>query len=228
MFTSPLVVLDFETTGLQPEHGDRITEVGMVRIEGGQLVDRFSSLVNCGVQIPRSISVYTGITQQMVDAAPPVNDVLRRMATFTNGAAVVAHNARLDQRFAAAESRRLKIRHSAEPFICSMRLARHTYPELDTHSLASLALMLKLRWSGPAHRAAADAEMTAQLMLRLGVDLAARYPGEELTPRWLRRLTSAASSPAVGSGRYSRPGSAPDNPGAPVPLPRNPLPVPAA
>jgi DNA polymerase III subunit epsilon len=229
MFTAPLVVLDFETTGLAPEQGDRITEVGMVRIEGHRVVDRFQSLVNCGVKVPRSISVYTGITQQMVDDAPPVAHVLRQMAVFADGAACVAHNARLDQRFALAEYRRLRIRHHVEPFICSMRLARHVYPQLDTHSLAALALALKLKWSGPAHRAAADAELTADLVLRLGADLAARYPGEKLSPRWLRRLSaSGASSPGAGSGRYSHPESAPGNPGVRALLPRNLLPVPAA
>lgn len=229
MFTAPLVVLDFETTGLAPEQGDRITEVGMVRIEGDRIVDRFESLVNCGVKIPRSITAYTGITQQMVDEAPPVAHVLRQMAVFADGAALVAHNARVDQRFALAECQRLRIRHHLDPFICSMRLARHVYPDLTTHSLAALALALRLKWSGPAHRAAADAELTAALTLRLGAELATRYPGERLSPRWLRRLSvSAASSPDARNGRYSHPESAPGNPGVPALLPRSLLPVPAA
>lgn len=70
MFERPIVMLDFETTGLSPEAGDRITEVAALRIAEGRVVERFVSLVNCGVRIPPFIVEYTGITQKMVDGAP--------------------------------------------------------------------------------------------------------------------------------------------------------------
>ena len=69
-YERPIVMLDFETTGLSPEMGDRITEVAALRIVGGEITERYVSLVNCGVRIPSFITGLTGITQEMVDALP--------------------------------------------------------------------------------------------------------------------------------------------------------------
>lgn len=188
MIHSPLVILDFETTGLRPERGDRITEVGLVRIEGGEITDRFQSLVNCGVPVPASISAFTGITQQMVDAAPPVGVVMREVAAFIGETPVVAHNASFDQLFFLRECRRERIGMVVEPFICSMRLSRRVYPYMCSHSLGELAYRLPLPTHGHAHRAAADAEVTAELMLRMGWDIAAMHPGVTVTTQLLRDL----------------------------------------
>ncbi len=159
MLHEPLVVLDFETTGLQADAGDRITEVGLVRIEGGCITARYQSLVNCDVRVPDYITVFTGITQRMVDGAPPVAQVMREVAAFIGETSVVAHNASFDQRFFLRECRRQRIGLVVEPFICSLRLARRVYPDLASHSLGVLAQRLQLRNCGIAHRAAADAEM---------------------------------------------------------------------
>lgn len=188
MLTSPLVVLDFETTGLAPERGDRITEVGLVRIDSGRIVDRFQSLVNCGARVPRHITAYTGISQQMVDDAPPVADVMRKAAAFIGETAVVSHNATFDQRFFVRECRRLRIGMVIEPFICSMRLARRVYPQLRSHSLAELARVLQLHATGAAHRAAVDAELTAELMLHMGHDLQKIHADAPITAQLLRRV----------------------------------------
>lgn len=188
MLTDPLVVLDFETTGLQPEQGDRITEVGLVRIESGHIVDRYQSLVNCEVRVPRHIVAYTGITQQMVDEAPPAAEVMRRMADFIGETAVVSHNAVFDNRFLVRECRRQRVGMVIEPFICSMRLARRVYPQIRSHSLAELARVLRLNATGAPHRAPVDAELAAQLMLRMGTDLAALFPDALVTARLLRQV----------------------------------------
>ena len=188
MLHEPLVVLDFETTGLQADDGDRITEVGLVRIEGGQITARFQSLVNCDARVPHYITAYTGITQRMVDEAPPVAQVMREVAAFIGETPVVAHNAGFDQRFYLRECRRQRIGMLVEPFICSLRLARRVYPDLESHSLGALAHRLQLRDCGVSHRAASDAEMTAQLMLRMGEDIAAMRSGLNLTARALRGL----------------------------------------
>lgn len=203
MLVSPLVVLDFETTGLAPERGDRITEVGVVRIEDGRVVDRFQSLANCDVRVPRHITAYTGISQQMVDEAPPVREVMQQLAAFIGETAVVSHNALFDQRFFVRECRMARLGIVIEPFLCSMRLARRVYPQLRSHSLAELARALQLRSTGAAHRAAVDAELTAALMLRLGQDLAARLPDELLTARVLRRVMQmpVAALPALAEQR---------------------------
>lgn len=188
MIHESLVILDFETTGLTPEKGDRITEVGLVRIEDGRITDRYQSLVNCEVHVPRFITAYTGITQQMVDSAPSVEQVMREVTSFIAESPVVAHSAAFDHRFYLRECRRLRMSMLIEPFICSLRLSRRIYPQLQGHSLGALGLALKLPPAGAAHRAAADAERTALLMLQLGRDLAAMQSGLAVTSKTLRRV----------------------------------------
>jgi DNA polymerase-3 subunit epsilon len=188
MLHEPLIVLDFETTGLKPEAGDRITEVGLVRIEAGRITARFESLVNCEMRIPDFITAFTGITQRMVDAAPLAQDVLREVMQFIGETPVVAHNASFDQRFYVRECRRQRVSAIVEPFICSMRLARRVYPEMGSHSLGVLSHSLGLRDCGKAHRAAADAEATAELMLRMGQDVAARHGSGAVSAAMLRRM----------------------------------------
>jgi DNA polymerase-3 subunit epsilon len=188
MLHESLVVLDFETTGLRPHEGDRITEVGLVRIEGGRIVDRYQSLANCDVHVPRFITAYTGITQQMVDSAPPVSTVMREVADFIGESPVVAHSASFDERFFVQECRRQRMSMVIEPFLCSMRISRRMYPHLESHALGVLAHSLKLPRCGTAHRAAVDAEMTAQLMLKVGRDLARMREGVAVTTRLLRHL----------------------------------------
>ena len=188
MIHEPLVIIDFETTGLRPETGDRVTEVGLVRIENGHITDRFQSLANADMRVPRSIVAYTGITQEMVDTAPPVADVMRQAAAFIGETTVVAHNAGIDQRFYVRECRHGRIGVVVEPFLCSMRLARRVYPQLANHSLAELAYRLGLPRNGTAHRAAVDAELTAQLMLRIIHDIHARRDGLAVTAKLLRQI----------------------------------------
>jgi DNA polymerase III subunit epsilon len=194
MLHEPLVILDFETTGLRPHEGDRITEVGLVRLDGGRIVDRFQSLANCDVHVPQFITAYTGITQQMVDTAPPVRTVMREVTRFIGETPVLAHSASFDERFFMTECRRQRMSPAIGSFLCSMRIARRIYPHLDSHALGVLAHALKLPCSGAAHRASVDAETTAQLMLKIGADLAALRPGMIVTISLLRRLMRAPVS----------------------------------
>lgn len=189
MFPDPLVALDFETTGLAAEGGDRITEVGLVRIEGGKIVERFSSLVNCGISIPRSISAYTGITGAMLERAPAPRLVIPQVLKFIGDCSVVSHNAMFDQVFLQMECRRLDLPCVPRDFLCSMRIARRLYPDVRSPSMADLSRHLGLTPAGRAHRALADAEMTAQLVLRMARDMAAREPAEALLPRLSRWST---------------------------------------
>jgi DNA polymerase-3 subunit epsilon len=188
MHHDPLVILDFETTGLHPERGDRITEVGLVRIEEGRITDRWSSLANTGTRMSASIQAYTGISQRMVDEAPPVDAVLREALAFIGTSDLVAHSATFDQRFLLRECRRARLGLVLEPVICSMKLARRLYPLLVGHSLVDLARGLKLPSTELAHRAGVDAELTAHLALRMLHDVRAWTDGQPVTARLLRRL----------------------------------------
>lgn len=167
-------VIDFETTGLSPTMGDRATEVAIVMMEGDQVVDRFQSLMNAGVRISPFIEAYTGISNAMIAAAPPADAVMAEAARFVGDVPLVAHNASFDKRFWAAELDRVGVR-AAQPFACTMLLSRRLYPQAPNHKLGSLVALHGLPRAGRAHRAMADAEMAAQLLLQIRRDLRARH-----------------------------------------------------
>ena len=99
----PIAVIDFETTGMSPSQGARATEVAIVLLEGGKVVDRFQSLMKTGAWIPPFITELTGITNAMVQAAPDAASVMRDAARFVGDAPMVAHNASFDSKFWQAE-----------------------------------------------------------------------------------------------------------------------------
>ena len=101
--SEPIAILDFETTGMSPDYGDRVTEVGVVVMADGLIVDSFQSLMNAGVRIPRFIEQFTGITNAMIRNAPPVNEVMAELAEFIGELPLVAHNASFDRKFLDAE-----------------------------------------------------------------------------------------------------------------------------
>ena len=169
-----VAVLDFETTGLSPNMGDRATEIAVILLRDGQVVDRFQSLMNAGRRIPSDVVALTGITNEMIASAPPASKVMKEAAAFVGKHAVVAHNAGFDKRFWQAELGLLGV--SAEhAFACTMLVARRIYPDALSHRLSSLADMLRLPKSGRAHRAMVDAEMAGHLWCRLQQDIARTY-----------------------------------------------------
>jgi len=85
-----IAVIDFETTGISPGMGDRATEVAIVLIEDGQVVDRFQSLMNAGVRVNSFITQLTGITNEMLQAAPSAKQVMREAARFVDGRTLAA------------------------------------------------------------------------------------------------------------------------------------------
>ena len=194
MFERPIVMLDFETTGLSPEAGDRITEVAALRIAEGRVVERFVSLVNCGVRIPSFIVEYTGITQQMVDSAPPVEEVVPALIDFIGADTLAAHNASFDDKFLRAEGLRqgLDCRHGG--LVCSLKLSRRVFPGLQSYKLGQLSRALGIAFKSRAHRAEADAEVTAELLLHIGRHLGRQYGLGSLDPRLLEAINRLAAA----------------------------------
>ncbi len=182
-----VVVLDFETSGLSPLRGDRAIEIGAVRILGGRIVDRFQSLMNPGLRISRFIEDYTGISNAMLEEAPPAGQVMEHFAGFIGRHPLVAHNASFDRRFLDAELARIG-RCRGQEFACSMMLARRIYPEAPNHRLETLVRFKGLAGDGLFHRALADAEKTAQLWLRMASDLKAEYGFRNVSFRLLGTL----------------------------------------
>jgi len=166
-----VVVLDFETTGLSPRLGDRAIEIGAVRLRGGRSVERFQSLMHPGRPISAFIEQHTGITNAMLSTAPPAAAVMAEFAAFCGDDPLVAHNASFDQRFFDAERALIGL-PAATPFACTLLLARRLLPEAPGHKLGTLVRHLGIPAAGAAHRALADAEVTAGLWTRL-VDSAA-------------------------------------------------------
>ena len=170
MSASLIGVIDFETTGISSAGGDRATEVAIVLTERGRVVDRFQSLMNAGVPVNSFVSQLTGITNAMVRAAPPAAEVMREAARFVGTAPLVAHNAGFDQRFWRSELAHAGVA-APHPFACTVLLSRRLYPDAPAHKLGVLADWLGLPRRGRAHRALADAEVTAELLARLRHDL---------------------------------------------------------
>ena len=167
---SRIAVIDFETTGISPQMGDRATEVAIVLLETDRVVDRFQSLMHTGVHIPPFISQLTGITNTMVRSAPPAEQVMSDAARFVGDAPMVAHNAAFDRKFWQAELSQAGLA-APHPFACTVMLSRRLYPQAPNHQLGTLVDFHRLPRAGQAHRAMVDAEMAAALLLRIQQDL---------------------------------------------------------
>ena len=194
---SRIAVIDFETTGLSPGTGGRATEVAIVLMEDGQVVDRFASLMNAGVHVPAFIESLTGITNAMVASAPPAHVVMADAARFVDGAPMVAHNASFDSKFWQAELALAGL-PAPQPFACTVLLSRRLYPQAPSHKLGSLVDYHGLPSTGQAHRALADAEMAAALLARMQHDLRTRWRVAEPSYTLLQTLQRCAK-PKVGA-----------------------------
>ncbi|EPN22447.1 exonuclease, partial [Pseudomonas syringae pv. actinidiae ICMP 18804] len=91
-----VAVIDFETTGISPNPGCRATEIAVVIMEQGRIVERFQSLMNAGVRIPAFIEGLTGISNNMIRTAPSAERVMGDVADFVGSTPLVAHNASFD------------------------------------------------------------------------------------------------------------------------------------
>ena len=198
MFDKPIVMLDFETTGLSPAMGDRITEVAALRIVGGEVTERYVSLVNCGVRIPSFITQLTGITQEMVDTAPPASRVVPELLDFIGGDTLSAHNASFDEKFLKAEGWRIGRPTGHCGLVCSLKLSRRLFPGLPSYKLGNLSSRLGIAFRGTAHRAEADAEVAAEVLLHAARHLDQRYALGAVEPQLLVSVNKLAAAKVPG------------------------------
>jgi DNA polymerase-3 subunit epsilon len=145
--------------------------------------------MNAGVRIPSHIEALTGISDAMVRAAPAADAVMGQVADFVGDYPLVAHNASFDSRFWDAELARIGRRRHQE-FACSMLVARRVFPQASSHKLGVLIDFAGLPVVGRYHRALADAEMAASLLLRLEDELRGRYRVLDVSHALLRRIQS--------------------------------------
>lgn len=165
-----IAVIDFETTGLSPSNSCRATEIAVVILEQGRIVERYQSLMNTGVRVPGFIEQLTGISNAMLRTAPPAERVMNEVNEFVGITPLVAHNAAFDQKFWDYEMGRIK-RTRLQNFACSLLLARRLMPAAPNHKLGTLTAFADLPHTGQAHRAMADAEMAANLTAYLAEQL---------------------------------------------------------
>lgn len=166
------VVVDLETTGGVPAQC-QITEIGAVKVQGGQVLGEFATLVNPGCPIPPFITALTGITEAMVAPAPRINSVLPSFLEFARGSVLVAHNASFDVGFLTFASSELGIAWPGFPVVDTVTLARRVLErdEVANCKLGTLAKLFRTE-TAPSHRALDDARATVDvlhgLIARLG------------------------------------------------------------
>ena len=203
------VVVDLETTGGRAsgdgDNVDAITEIGAVKVRGGEVLGELATLVDPGRSIPPQIVELTGITSAMVRDAPKIESVLPAFLEFSRGAVLVAHNAGFDIGFLRAAAERCQIAWPRPPVLCTVRLARRvlTRDEAPSVKLSALARLFSAATT-PTHRALDDARATVDvlhgLIERVGnrgvhsyTDLRAYLP--DVSPQQRRKRVLAANLP---------------------------------
>ena len=157
------VVFDLETTGFSPVN-NRIIEIGAVKVEHGEITDRFSTFVNPQVPIPFRIEELTSINDNMVMDAPVIEEILPQFLEFVGDAVLVAHNAGFDVSFIEENCRRLG-QEQTFTYLDTVALARILLPQLNRFKLDTVAKALHINLHHH-HRAVDDAECTAEIFLK--------------------------------------------------------------
>jgi len=164
------VVVDVEATGAKTPP-NRLIELGAYRIRGGRIVDKFLSLVNPEIPIPRFVAVLTGISNDMVKRAPVFADVAPQWLDFVSDSVLVAHNAPFDTSFLHHDISRVYPGHRmVNPHLCTVRLSRRTLPDLLNHRLDTIANHFSIPIIS-RHRAGSDALATAEIFIRILTEL---------------------------------------------------------
>ena len=173
------VVVDVEATGAKTPP-NRLIELGAYRIRGGRIVDKFLSLVNPEIPIPRFVASLTGISNEMVRSAPVFANLAPQWLDFVNDSVLVAHNAPFDTSFLNHEISRVYPGHRMmNPHLCTVRLARRAFPDLSNHRLDTIANHFSIPIVS-RHRAGSDALATAEIFLLLLTELEETYGIKDL------------------------------------------------
>ena len=157
------VVFDIETTGFSPVN-NRIIEIGAVKVQGGKIIDRYSTFVNPKVPIPFEIEKLTSISDAMVIDAPEIEEVLPAFLDFCDGAVLVAHNASFDMSFIIENSKRQGF-STDYTYVDTMVISRVLLPSQNKHTLDALCKVFNVSLENH-HRAVDDAEATAHIFLK--------------------------------------------------------------
>ena len=181
MQNNSVTVFDLETTGLSPDCGDRIIEIGAVKLSGNRLCGIFQTLVNPERKISDKIVSITGITNEMVAGKPTIDPVLPCFLEFIQEDTLVAHNAKFDLSFLRYELKHRGINKEFNEY-CTLLASRREVKSSANFKLQTLKNHFNLKPFGAMHRALSDAYVTAQLYLRLtknwGIDTMSQFEKE--------------------------------------------------
>jgi DNA polymerase-3 subunit alpha (Gram-positive type) len=159
------IVFDVETTGLSAVY-DTIIELAAVKVKGGEIIDRFESFANPHRSLSATIIELTGITDDMVQDAPEVEEVLRKFHEWIGDDILVAHNASFDMGFLDTGFLKIGFGKASNPVIDTLELGRFLYPEMKNHRLNTLAKKLDVELT-QHHRAIYDAEATGYILVKM-------------------------------------------------------------
>ncbi|MEG2669323.1 MAG: PolC-type DNA polymerase III, partial [Oscillospiraceae bacterium] len=157
------VVFDLETTGLKDEK-EMITEIGAIKIVNGRFADKFSQLVNPTMEITQFVSDLTGITNNMVENMPTIDEVLPKFMKFCGEAIMVAHNAKFDMGFIRRQAKRLDI-PVRNDVMDTLEMSKRLFPNEKKHKLNLVAERLGISLENH-HRAVDDATATAEIFIK--------------------------------------------------------------
>jgi len=158
------VIVDIETTGGNKNTG-RITEIAAFKHDGEKVIDSFETLVNPERQIPPFVQRLTGISDEMVAAAPLFSEIAEKFDRFTANTIFIAHNVNFDYRFIREEFRKIGMEFSRRK-MCTVQLSRKAFPGLPSYSLGKITKELSIELDGH-HRAAVDAKATTKLFEKI-------------------------------------------------------------
>ena len=161
-YTENYVLFDLETTGISTIK-DKVVEIGAVKVEGGRIVDEYSTLVKPEIPIPVYATEVNGITDKMVKNSPTFDSALYEFIKFAGDSVLVGHNIQtFDLKFIYRDSMLYFGTIPGNDFIDTLQLARIYLPELEHHALTDLARYYNITVEG-AHRALADCKMNQQV-----------------------------------------------------------------
>lgn len=154
---SRYLVIDTETTGLSISR--KAIEIAAIKVDNGEVVDRFSSLIRIGEPLDPIITAITGITDAMLDDAPPATEVLPAFANFAEGLPVVGHNVAFDIHTLERDFERIGLSFTLQRLDDTMYMSRKRFPEWSSHRLFDLVMHFGAM-QDTEHRAMADAKAT--------------------------------------------------------------------
>jgi DNA polymerase-3 subunit epsilon len=159
-----LIAFDTETSGKYPLSAE-ICEIAAVKWRNGEIVETFETLIKPVKAMGAEVIAIHGITNEMVENAPPIGERIADFHAFIQGGVVVAHHAPFDLGFVAHEFEKAGLMLPAEPALCTSLLSRHLFPESQNHRLQTLIKFFNLQ-QGTAHRALDDTKACLEVALR--------------------------------------------------------------